>query len=156
MRDIRHDSIRLVLAGLFLLGVAPVLSGAAQHERHAITQSVGEKGEITLTTETRIADITLKPGRYYIDHRVQETLQPRRVFAHYIHFTEVTPESTQRRRAAREALGGTAVAHPGEIECKVEALPKKASKTTVVTTIEDGVPRITRIEIAGENMAHVL
>jgi hypothetical protein len=148
------DSTRIAVVALALLSGS--LSGAAQHQHQTTMLAVGDHNdEITLTKETRIADITLKPGRYYIDHRVEGTARPRRVEAHYIHFTEVTPDVRQRRQAARNALKGSAVAHPGDIECALEALTKPASKTTVVTTDDNGVPRITRIEIAGENVAHI-
>lgn len=154
MRDVLEDSARVVVVAMMLLTAGPLLS-AAQHEHETTTRAVGDKGEVTFTTETRIADITLKPGRYYIDHRVEGTVRPRRVVAHYMHFTEMTPEARQRRQGARNAIGESAVAHPGEIECRLEVLTKTASKTTIVTTEENGVPRITRIEIAGENVAHV-
>ena len=152
MREIRRVSTCIAVVGALLLAVTRLT--AAQHEHKRTALAVGQKGEITLTTETMIADITLKPGRYYIEHRVEGTVQPRRVAGHYIHFTEVTPKEHERRQAARDALEYT-VAHPGEIECELEALTKKASKTTVFTTTEDGIRRITRIEIAGEGVAHI-
>lgn len=153
MRVILKRSTWIAVVGTLLLSGAALTAG--QHEHKAAKLAVGQKGEITLTTQTMIADITLKPGRYYIEHRVEETLQPRRVAAHFIHFTEMTPKEHQKRQAARDALGEYAVAHPGEIQCELEALPKNASKTTVFTTTENGIRRITRIEIAGENMAHI-
>lgn len=155
MTNILAVSTRIAIVVVGLLSAGALL-GAAQHEHQTAVLAVGDHNdEVTLTTETRIADITLKPGRYYIDHRVEGTLRPRRVEAHYIHFTEVTSEVRQRRQAARNALRGSPVAHPGDIECTLEALTKPASKTTIVTTEEDGIRRITRIEIAGENVAHV-
>ncbi len=141
-----------VVAGL-LLGAGALT--AAQHEHKTTQMAVGSKGDVTFTAETRIGDITLKPGRYYIEHRVEGTLQPRRVAGHYLHFTEVTAEEHQKRQGAREAIGEYTVAHPGEIQCELQALTKKAAKTTVFTTTENGIYRITRIEIAGENMAHI-
>ena len=154
MRGMPKDSTRIAVVALALLSGS--LSGAAQPHPQAPTLAGGNHNdEVTFTKETRIGDVTLKLGRYYIDHRVEGTLRPRRVEAHYIHFTEITPEVNQRRQAARNALKGSAVAHPGDIECALEALTKPASKTTVVTTEENGVPRITRIEIAGENVAHI-
>ena len=152
MRNIRRASIWIAVVGALLLAGAALTAG--QHERKTTALAVGQKGDVTFTTETMIGDITLKPGRYYIEHRVEGTVQPRRVVGHYIHFTEVTPKEHERRQAVRDALEYT-VAHPGEIECELEALTKKASKTTVFTTTEDGIRRITRIEIAGEAVAHI-
>jgi len=77
------------------------------------------------------------------------------VATHYIHFTQVTPEEPRRRQAARKAIGEYSVAHHGEIECRLDALTTAASKTTIITTRENGVPRITRIEINGEHVAHL-
>ena len=155
MRSVLKLSLWFAVVTLVVMNGGPPL-GAAQHPHQTTTVAVGDHNdEITLTSTTRIADTTLKPGRYYIDHRVEGTTQPRRVVAHYIHFTEITPEVSQRRQAARRALSGSPVAHPGDIECTVEALKKPASKTTIITSDEGGVRRITRIEIAGENVAHV-
>ena len=154
MRTVFGGSRFVVTAGaLLLIGSALI---AAQHEHRATkTVTVGQKGDVTLTKETRIAGITLKPGRYYIEHRVEGTVQPRRVAGHYLHFIQVTPEQHQKRQAARDAIGEYTVAHPGEIECTLETLKKKASKTTLTTTTENGIDIITRVEIAGENVAHI-
>jgi hypothetical protein len=153
MRDIRRASRWIVVLGALLLGGGGLI--AAQREHKTTELTVGQKGDVTFTTETTIVGITLKPGRYYIEHRVEGTLQPRRVAGHYVHFTEMTPKEHQKRQAARDAIGEYAVAHPGEIQCELEALNKKASKTTVFTTTENGIRRITRIEIAGEDVAHL-
>jgi hypothetical protein len=132
------------VAVLLFVGVA-----AAQRQPavHMDKLAVGEKGDVTFTTETRLADITLKPGRYYIQHRVEGA-------AHYVHLTQVTPKLSLKRRAS-DAIGEDTIAHPGEVECELEALKKKAGKTSVFTTKEDGISRIIRIEIAGEDVAHI-
>jgi hypothetical protein len=153
MREILRTSTWIVVWAVLLSAGTLLIAG--QHEHKTTTVAVGQKGDITLTKETHIADITLNPGRYYIDHRVEGTVTPRRVERHFIHFTEVTPKEHLKRQAARDAIGEFTLAHPGEIECTVEALGKKASETKVVTVDENGTRRITRIEIAGENMAHV-
>ncbi len=148
----RSIPIWLVALGLLLLSTAAF--NAEQRERKTTEIAAGQKGDVTFTTETMIGDITLKPGRYYLEHRVEGSLRSRRVEGHYIHFTEVTPEEHQRHEAIRDAISGHVVGHPGEIECQVEALKKPASKTTIYTILDAGVPRITRIEIAGEAIAH--
>lgn len=142
----------LVLAATFVLAAAATV--AAQHRHETTKLSVGKTGEVTLATDTQVADITLKPGRYRVDHRVAESVNPRRVEGHYIHFTEMSQALNQKRQGAR-TFGNADVAHPGEIECRLEALTKPAMKTTVFTTRENGVARIMRVEIAGESVAHV-
>ena len=152
MRSIRTLPICLVTIALLFLNGATL--NAEQRGRQTREITVGQKGDVTLTTETMIGDISLKPGRYYMEHRVEGSLRPRRVEGHYIHFTEVTAEEHQRRKAVRDAISGHVISHPGEIECQVEALKKPASKTTIYTIMDGAVPRITRIEIAGESVAH--
>ena len=41
---------------------------AAEHE-HAM--KVGKTGEVTFDKETKVGDVTLKPGRYKFQHRVE-------------------------------------------------------------------------------------
>jgi hypothetical protein len=127
----------------------------AAQQRITAELAIGENGEFIIATETKIAGITLEPGRYSVAHRVEGTVTPRRVSGHYIHFTQVAPDAHLRRRSARNAIGEYTVAHPGEIECQVEPLARKARKTTILTSVVDGSPHITRIEIAGEVVAHV-
>jgi hypothetical protein len=43
----------------------------------------------------------------------------------------------------------------GEVECKLEPLNAKVKRTQVVFAEEHGAKRITRIEIRGENVAHL-
>lgn len=76
----------------------------------------------------------LRPGRYTFQHRVEGE-------GHFVHFTE---------------LGGTAKAHPGEVSCRLEPLGAKAKRTAVYTSTEGGITRITKIVVAGENVAHLL
>lgn len=42
-----------------------------------------------------------------------------------------------------------------EIKCKIEPLNQKVQQTAVTISTEGGVRRVTRIEVAGENVAHV-
>ncbi len=102
---------------------------------------VGKKGEISLSTEAKVGDLTLKPGRYYVQHRVAGS-------DHFVHFIELTKENPYYR-------GGVPKAHPGEVKCSLESLNSKASETAVHLTNEDGVMRVTKIIIRGENVAHV-
>ena len=102
---------------------------------------VGKKGDITLSQETRVGDLTLKPGHYEIQHRVVGK-------DHMIHFTELKGGNPY-------SPNPTGTAHPGEIKCRLEPMATKASETAVYTEEEGGMRRITKIEIKGENVAHV-
>jgi hypothetical protein len=104
---------------------------------------VGKKGDISFDTETKVGDLTLKPGRYFVQHRVEGS-------DHFVHFSEVTKELPYSRTG-----GGIPKAHPGEMKCSLEPLKAKASETAVYIKKEDGVMRVTKILIRGENVAHV-
>ena len=114
----------------------------AADKGHAM--KVGKKGDITFTTETKIGDLTLKPGRYFFQHRVQGD-------EHFVHFTEVGKPDLEHYSGS----GGEPMAHPGEVKCRLEPLSKKVYATTIWTEDDGGVGRITRIEVGGENVAHV-
>ncbi len=104
---------------------------------------VGKKGEITFNVETKVGHLTLKPGRYVFQHRVEGS-------DHFVHFTEVTKEHPYIRTG-----GGVAKAHPGEVKCRLERLKSKVPTTEVHLAKEDGVERVTKIIVRGENAAHV-
>ena len=104
---------------------------------------VGKKGEAVFTEPTQIGDVTLKPGHYRFQHRVQGD-------DHLVSFTQLL--MSQGNHVTGTTLGAK---DSGEIKCRVEPMDKKASETRVTMSTEGGVHRITRIEIAGENVAHV-
>lgn len=103
---------------------------------------VGKSGEVTFSSETKVGDITLEPGRYKLQHRVEGE-------DHFVHFTEwSTPNPYY-------PTSGGPTAHPGEVKCKLEPLAKKVQSTTVWTVAENGTRRLTRVEVGGENVAHI-
>jgi hypothetical protein len=146
-------SVQFAAIAMLVLPAA-VLLNAAQHRYGDTIIATGLlKDEIALQHHTRIGGATLDPGRYHVDHRIDTTAEPGA--AHYVFFLKVTPEIFMRIKAARDFLGVLAVAPPGEIESKVEPLAVPPAETTLQTVVENGVRRITRIEFAGESVAHV-
>lgn len=124
-----------------------VLTGAfAKAADKGQAMKVGKTGRITFTEETKVGDLTLKPGRYIFQHRVEGG-------DHFVHFTEVTRPDAW---GGSTESGGVPKAHPGEVKCRLEPLSKKVAATTLWLEHEGGVARVTRIEVAGENVAHVL
>ncbi len=105
---------------------------------------VGKTGEIEFRNETKVGNLTLKPGNYQFQHRVEGS-------DHFVHFTEVT-----KARPYTHTLGGIPKAHPGEVKCTVEPLNKKVDRTTIYSKKENGFYRVTRLEVRGENAAHLL
>lgn len=116
-----------------VLAVAWLSSSFALAAEHEDMLRVGKKGEVAFSTPTKVGDLTLKPGTYRVQHRVEGE-------QHFVRF---------------EALGSSGTPGQGEVQCKLEPLPKKASQTAVYTTKEDSGARVTKVEIAGENAAHV-
>jgi hypothetical protein len=130
-------SIAAMVTGTLLLSVT-VASAADQQ-----IIKVGKKGEIMFSAETQVGDLTLKPGRYQMQHRVEGS-------DHMIHFTELTGGDNPYNPG-----GPTGAAHPGEMKCRLEPMSVKAKRTAVFVDTEGGVRRIIRIEIGGENVAHL-
>lgn len=102
----------------------------------------GKKGDIELSQDTKIGDVTLKPGHYQIQHRVSGS-------DHFVHFT------AYKGHRSISSWGPATVVDAGEIKCQVEPLAKKADVTEVHTVEEAGVRRITKVVIRGENVAHI-
>jgi len=130
-------STAVMVTGMLLLSVT-VATAADQQ-----VIKVGKKGEVMLSEDTQVGDLTLKACHYQMQHRVDGS-------DHMIHFTEIKGMHNP------SAPGGpTSEAHPGEVKCRLEPMSAKAKQTAVTMSTEGGVRRITRIEIAGENVAHV-
>jgi hypothetical protein len=122
---------------LFYTGIA----ARAQDHEHAM--KVGKTGEITFDKVTKVGDVTLKPGRYRFQHRAEGS-------DHFVHFTEWT------KPLPYNQTSGTPKAHPGEVKCRLETLNKKVASTTVFLTTDGDGMRVTKIEVGGENVAHLL
>lgn len=118
---------------------------AAQEREEPRELVVGETGIVTIQTETRVGNLTLERGRYRLEHRVKDG-------THYVKFTLLSTPYRSRRKS-----------RGGEVECRVEPLDTTASRTVIFTVSEPLVDeqtrvlfdRMTRIEVRGENVAHV-
>ena len=131
-------SMAVMVTGILLLSVT--VASAADEQ----VVKVGKKGEMMFSQDTQVGDLTLKAGHYQMQHRVDGS-------DHMIHFTEL--KGVHRNPSYESAPSGEA--HPGEVKCRLEPMSAKAKQTAVSMSTEGGVRRITRIEIAGENVAHV-
>ena len=111
------------------------------HMQHEHVLHVGKKGEIKLTKPTKVADKVLKPNTYVVQHRNAGD-------QHFVRFLELSKVSNDGRFTYTEENNA------GEIPCKIEPAAK-ATRTTVYTETEDGVPRITKVAIKGEDAVHI-
>ena len=122
------------------LWVVPAVAADHKHEL-----KVGKTGEVSFGTETKVGSLTLKPGRYKLQHRVQGE-------DHFLHFTEMTKSQPHYPMSSSSEKS-----HAREVKCELEMTEKKASLTSIRLAKEgDGTMRVVRVEIAGENAAHVL
>lgn len=106
------------------------------------TIKVGKTGDIVFSDTTMVGDVTLAPGHYYLKHELVGS-------DHFVNF--VQQKHVNQHDLTSKMMGA---AHPGMTKCAIEPLSKKAQQTAVTIDTVDGVRRITRIEIAGENVAH--
>jgi len=140
-------AVAIVVSGMLLLGVTyaatqdhqdmqmrQLATTQSDHQHMQIDQQlkIGKKGEVTFSQPTKVGEVLLPAGSYRFLHRVAGN-------DHFVQFTQTNSRSRDF----------------GEVRCRIELLPKKVSQTATYITTEDGVRRITRIEVAGENVAHI-
>jgi hypothetical protein len=128
MTPSKTSSLLIILVLLTITGI----SSASNHADRLGAE--GKKATITLSTSHKFGGFTLKLGDYQFQHHVNDGGD------HFMYFT---------------VLKGRRHATLGGVRCQVEPLPAIANETSVTTTSEAGVGRITRIVIRGENVAHV-
>src|SRR5579883_1414581 len=75
---------------------------------------------------------------------------------HFVRFVEL--KQVEAEQSGTEGGHYTYTEHnkAGEIPCRIEPVPSPIKKTTVYTEPDDGTPRITKVVIKGENVAHIL
>ena len=115
------------------------MQGPAQGKEQVI--KTGKKGTINLSQDAQVGDLTLKAGKYWVQHRLERS-------DHFIHFTELSKSAPYSRSEYPKS-------HPGEIKCRLEQLDAKATQTEVHVTKEDGSWRVTKVVIRGENVSHL-
>lgn len=103
-----------------------------QHQQGMV--EVGKKGEVSFAVETKVGDLTLRPGLYRFQHRVENG-------GHYVRFTELG------KRGIKEVAG--------EVKCAIEPAGEEFSRTAIFSDSEGGMNRVGRIEVRGENVVHV-
>jgi len=117
--------------------VATLLPGASAVGADGI-EKASKKARITFTSEVQIGDLRLMAGNYVV--------QCRGLDSHLVmHF---------KRDGRTTALKSGAVAE-GAVPCRAEALAQKAPRTAVRLQADGEVPRVTRIEVAGQDTAHL-
>ena len=106
---------------------------------------VGKTDDITLSSITKVGTLTLQPGHYILRHKAS-------LGSHAMHFVSFTPYSGGGKV---RTYYGSYRSDVGAVECKVEPLNAKVKKTQAFFAEENGMKRISKIEIKGENVAHL-
>ncbi len=128
----------LSAAAAVLFYTGTVLASDHQH-----VLKVGKSDEVIFSAVTKVGSATFNPGKYKLQHRVNGT-------DHFIHFTQMTKTNPNIPSYSNE------MAHPGEVRCEIEMTQKKFSQTRLLFEKEGDAMRLLRIEVAGENGAHIL
>lgn len=138
MKENRNVGLVMAVVATLLLFAGAAVAGENEH-----ILKVGKKGDVAFSKETQVGELTLRPGRYIFQHRTERE-------EHFVHFTEVIKASPYSGTG-----GGAEKAHPGEVKCRLEPLTKKVKETTLYYNREGGANRLTKAEVAGENVAHI-
>ena len=141
----RTRKLTLAALGCLLLWTLAAAAAPAQKE-HAL--KVGKKGEITLTQKTKVGNIVLQPDTYVIQHRISGD-------SHFVRFVELKQVQTQPINAEQAPYTYTEADKAGELKCRLEPAAGPIEETTAYTVTKNGVPRITRVAIKGEDVFHV-
>ena len=123
-------------------GRTPEASAAAPREQQL---KVGKSDDVSFTKEVRLGEVTLKPGKYRLQHRVEGA-------DHFVHFQAL---ATTMPSAHKTATGMAVPAgEAGEVKCRLEPLGATVQETTLHLLNEEGGQRLTKVLIRGENVAH--
>ncbi len=123
-----------------LIATAALLITATAWSKTGDTTRVGKTASITFDHETQVGDVMFRAGDYTVRHRIVGADQ-------YMVF----------QRTVLDYSRGVSmdVGKPQRVECKMEPLSTKVSDTTVTLQPEDTIEKLTKIEIAGENVEHL-
>jgi len=134
----------LVFVGLSLVLTVAAMAAPGPKEQ---ALKVGKKGEITLSQPTKAGDTLLQPDTYVVQHRTSGS-------DHFVRFVELKQVESQ--PSTELPYTYTEADKAGEFKCTTEAAAGPIKETTVYTVIENGVPRITKVAVKGEDVVHVL
>lgn len=133
-------STAVMVAAIVMLSIT--IAAAADQQ----VIKVGKKGDMVFQEPTQVGDITLPPGHYVFQHRVSGN-------DHFVKFVGAKEMKHAGSSMTMPMQIGPTTSK--EIQCTVEPLNQKVQQTAVHLDTSSGVRKVTRIEVAGENVAHV-
>lgn len=105
---------------------------------------VGHRGTITIETTLKMDGVTLEPGEYMLQHRVIGS-------DHYVRFHKMEGSSNP-----SEAYPQLVPTDEGVVKCKVERAGTKFKETRVITEKKGTEIWVTRVEVEGEKVVHII
>lgn len=136
--------VRMAIRSLSIVIVLVLVTMSSAASANSVKKiKVGKTGAITLKAPTNVGTFTLPPGRYLVQHRVVGS-------DHRIHFTLLKENLSPGARSRSSTIDV-----PDEVSCRLEAMNARARQTIVFTEQKGYSRRINRIEITGEDVAHV-
>lgn len=139
----QKNSLLLTLA---LMAAALLLNTAIALAANEQVVKIGKKGDVTFNEPTQVGDVTLPAGHYVFQHRVSGDEH----FVNFVGAKEMHHGGSSMTTTMQ--MGPTA---GQEIKCTVEPLNQKVKQTLIFSDNSSGARKITRIEVAGENVAHL-
>lgn len=129
MKITRLMTTLLTTAALLLLFPAP---SSAEGEQESM--KINKTATVTYRVPHKVGNMTLQPGKYKVEHRADSSGE------HHVYFMP-------------KDKSGQEVVVP--VQCELEPSGKKISTTRTNAVMENGIQRIVRIRIAGNNAAYV-
>lgn len=147
-----NDSKAKLMTVVFVILLTSAYSFAVE-KSNKLTR--GQQDDVTLLTMTKVGDLTLLPGHYILQDKLSHG-------KHMMSFDSFVPYGSQPGHGRtyyppKLALPWSPMGRSrmGETECAIRRLDLKVKRAQVVFVDERGTQRITRIEIRGENVAHL-
>ena len=123
-----------------LIATRALLITAAAWAKVGDTTRVGKTATVSFDHETRVGNVMFQPGDYAVRHRVIGA-EDFMVF--------------QRMEVNRYGGENEEAGKPQRVECRMESLNTKVSDTTASFESDGKIEKLTKIEIAGENVEHL-
>ena len=133
MKQTRYLLLPLIAPGALLI-TATAWAKAGDSTR------VGKTATVTFYHKTQVGSVIFQPGDYAVRHRVigaEDFMLFQRM--------EVNPYGGENEEAGK----------PQRVACRMEPLNTKVSDTTASFEPHGNIEKLTKIEIAGENVEHV-
>ena len=137
----RMKQVLLLTLGCLLLWTTAAVALDHRESSHG----VGKKGEITLTEPTKVGDRVLQPDTYVVQHRLLGG-------EHFLRFVEL--KKAQHWSKEWNVIY-TEPDPDAEVKCRVEPSASPITETKVYMVRQNGLDRITKITIKGEDVVHI-